>query len=116
MSRISRIAFPAAVAIALTIVAGLDLRLAVASRELATETAAALDQHERHPNGMSVVTNRAIDEHERRAASLAAATGTAGVPTILDEHERRASKQAPASSMSIVPAALDEHERRASSR
>jgi hypothetical protein len=116
MSRIARIAFLAAAIVALTIVAGLDLRLALATRDLSVETSAALDQHERHPNGMSVVITSKLDEHERRAASAASDTATAPAPAILDEHERRAASQASATVTASVPAKLDEHERRASSR
>lgn len=116
MSRISRIAFLAILVLALTVVAGFDLRLALANRDLAIETGAVLDQHERHPNGIRVVTDRALDEHERRASAPSSANATTVAPAVLDEHERRASRQAPASGTSTVPAALDEHERRASSR
>jgi hypothetical protein len=116
MSRIARIAFLAIVVLTLTVVAGFDLRLALANRDLAIETGAVLDQHERHPNGIRVVTDRALDEHERRANGAASGNRTTVAPTILDEHERRAARQTPACATSSVPAALDEHERRASSR
>ncbi len=109
MSRFARITFLVIVAFALTIVAGLDLRLAFASRDLANETATALDQHERHPNGIGVVTDSRLDEHERRAAAL-----EASMYAPLDEHERRGASQA-VTSVTGVPAALDEHERRAAS-
>jgi len=113
--RIARIAFLAILVVALTVVAGFDLRLALANRDLAIETGA-LDQHERHPNGIRVVTDRALDEHERRATGAASGNRTTVAPMILDEHERRAARQTPASATSSVPAALDEHERRAASR
>jgi len=90
MSRTFRIASIAIVAIALTVVAGFDLRFALASRELASQTAIALDQHERHPNGIGVVTYANLDEHERRAAAQTSSTVTATLPAALDEHERRA--------------------------
>jgi len=90
MSRTFRIASVAIVAIALTVVAGFDLRFALASRELASQTAIALDQHERHPNGIGVVIYANLDEHERRAAAQTSSTVTATLPAALDEHERRA--------------------------
>jgi hypothetical protein len=91
MSRTIRIAFIAILGLGLTVVAGLDLRLALASRDLADQTAAVLDQHERHPNGIGVVTYSNLDQHERRAASVQVAATTSGtVPAALDEHERRA--------------------------
>jgi hypothetical protein len=92
MSRTVRIAFIAILGLALTIVAGLDLRLALASRDLADQTAAvALDQHERHPNGIGVVIYSNLDQHERRAASVQVGSTTIGtLPAALDEHERRA--------------------------
>lgn len=113
MPRIARIAFLVTVTLALTIVAGFDLRLALASRELAIETTAALDEHERRLNGTSAVTTSTIDEHERRAAAFARATVTSEMPSALDEHERRALRPGLANTTSSVPAAVDEHERRA---
>src|SRR5439155_22539732 len=109
-------AFPAILVVALTVVAGFDLRLALANRDFAIETGAVLDQHERHPNGIRVVTDQVLDEHERRAAGLASGNDTTLAPAVLDEHERRAARQTSAAGTSSVPAALDEHERRASSR
>ena len=106
MSRSSRIAFPLAIAFALTVVAGLDLRLAVANRDFAVETTAVLDQHERHPNGMSIVTDLGLDAHERRAAADAKTEYA-----VLDEHERRVAR-----TNVTYGAPLDEHERRAASR
>jgi hypothetical protein len=105
MSRIARIAFLAAAIVALTAVAGLDLRLALATRDPSVETSAALDQHERHPNGMSVVTDQGLDAHERSA--IADARAAASAP-LLDESERRAKA---AGLLPSIPAALDEHER-----
>jgi hypothetical protein len=105
MSRIARIAFLAIAVLALTALAGFDLRLALANRDLAIETGAVLDQHERHPNGIRVVTDRALDENERRAAADVRAA--ANVPS-LDENERRAKA---IGALPSVPAALDEHER-----
>jgi hypothetical protein len=105
MSRIARIAFLAIVVLALTALAGFDLRLALANRDLAIETGAVLDQHERHPNGIGVVTDRAVDESDRRVAAnrRAAANGPS-----LDENERRARA---IGALPSVPAALDEHDR-----
>ena len=105
MSRTARIAFLAIVVLALTALAGFDLRLALANRDLAIETGAVLDQHERHPNGIRVVTDRALDESDRRIAAdaRAAASGLS-----LDENERRARA---IGALPSVPAALDEHDR-----
>jgi hypothetical protein len=115
VSRIARFALPVVIALALTAVAGLDIRLALATRDLTVETTAALDEHERRMNGRSDVT-RVLDAHERHAANLVGSTVTFGVPTKLDAHERRAVEQVSAGGTSSVPARLDEHERRAAAR
>ena len=114
MSRIARLALPVLIALALIAVAGLDIRLALATRDLTVETTAALDEHERRLNGRSAVTT-ILDEHERRAASPAGSPVTYAAPA-LDTHERRAVGQAAAGGTSSVPARLDEHERRAAAR
>jgi len=118
-----RIAFLVIVATALAIIGGLDLRLALMSRELSVETAAALEQQGR-PNGTRAVTFAELDQHERRVATFPATFAA------LDQHERAggglssagfavatpAAPQQTRCSAPIAPstfALLDQHERSA---
>ena len=106
----SRIAFLAIVAIALTVLAGLDLRLALASRELSSGTAL-IDQHERRANAIGAVTPSLLDQHERRVAAAARVPESSFAAS--DQHERPGGGLISALSEATAFASLDQHERRA---
>ncbi len=90
---------------ALALVAALNFRLAIATRELESEAAVVtgpLDQHERHPSLIASDTasyGTALDEHERRASAPLSTMA-------LDQHERH-----PAGIRLSADAPLDQHER-----
>lgn len=109
MSRIAFLAFLAILALALTILAGLDLRLAFATRDLSSE-AALLDQHERRSNGIGAVTAALLDQHERRAAAAIRIPDTGFGAS--DQHERAGGGLTSAPSEAAPFASLDQHERR----